>query len=310
MSSLADQYNKLVGRPAQQAFKLEWAAQDYEKAQQSKKKSTVWRMVDTTKGEYMSFGMVVKREGGWKDESAILAATKYCQKADFMGPPWVIRNAMTERNDFLYHSKQFVQDFEQSWGTYTESKAAGGDGAGGDSRGLGDDDNKNKMQGRGSSSSGNGAAKPGMIEPAPKRAKKGSIETKVMTPESNKKDKKEVDKLLAEATKWKSKFIAAMADIQNLDNQIATRTEWEWARNAQQAKDIKDRKIGCETVAATTFVKDLLSMGSAFIKANYDDKTMLTECHKLQADESVERLGRFVKRLKQMHNTAQKSKSP
>jgi hypothetical protein len=316
MTSLSDQYDKCAGRPAQQAFKLAWAKEEYEKMQKTKTHSQTWRMVDTTRGEYMSFGMVVKREGGWKDSSAISAATRYCQKASVMGKPWTVWNSMTERYDYLYISKLFVQDFEQSWSsftTWTKSESsepegtaiasgsgqgqkridAGAGGPAGTSTGSGT---------TGSTAGPNKKHKPEKLEKQSGNENKGG--------DSGKKEKKEVDKLLADATKCKMKFTSALAGIVNLENQIMNNPMWEWARNDQQKKEIGTRKKDVEKFHANAFVKDLLAMDSAYMKANFDEKFVLAECRKLAADESVDRLVRFVSRLKKMHNTAQKSKSP
>ena len=316
MTSLSDQYDKCVGRPAQQAFKLAWAKEEYEKVQKAKTHSQTWRLVDTTRGEYLSFGMLVKREGGWKDSSAISAATRYCQKACVMGKPWTVWNAMTERYDYLYISKLFVQDFEQSWSSFTTwTKSEGSEpdaraNASGSGQGQ-----KRIADGAGEpagTSTGSGTAAstagPSKKQKTNDGAKPSGNENK--GGDSGKKEKKEVDKLLADATKWKMKFTSALAGIVNLENQILHNPMWEWARNDQQSKEINTRKKDVEKFHGNAFVKNLLAMDSAYMKANFDEKFVLAECRKLAADESVDRLVRFVSRLKKMHNTAQKSKSP
>ena len=100
----------LVGREAQAKFRASWAAKEVEKVRTSSSKCTSWSTVDHTHGTYLSFGAIVLKEGGWQDPSAIMAAARYCRKAQLMSGGWQLWNSMTDRFDFLYIEKSFSQD--------------------------------------------------------------------------------------------------------------------------------------------------------------------------------------------------------
>jgi len=109
--ALADEYKSVVGTAAKAAFRAQWAKNEADRVISSKTHAQCWSVVDSTKGEYLPFGMIVQREGGWCDPTAIEAASRYARKCQMMGKPWTQFNSMTDRVDYLYLSKFFLQDF-------------------------------------------------------------------------------------------------------------------------------------------------------------------------------------------------------
>ena len=105
-----EQYKALCGREAQTKFRADWAAREVVKAKKFNTVTTSWSTVDVTKGEYVPFGVIVQREGGWEDVTAIAAAARYVRKAQLMAGAWVVYNNMTDRHDYLYLRKGFCQD--------------------------------------------------------------------------------------------------------------------------------------------------------------------------------------------------------
>jgi len=303
MTDLADEYKKCVGRAAQQSFKLSWARKMVEKERQKREQQT-WSMVDVTRGEYLSFGAIVLREGGWEDVHALRAAYKYVSKCAIMGSPWRLWNAMTEREDWLYMSKSWASSFEQSWTSFTTYvDAAEGDAPSG------------AVPSGGGGGSGGGDAS--VAEVGAKVVKAASVDgvsprkPEASPTEKGKKQRPEVDYALADAGKWKVKYTQTMSSIAHLKDLIEMGAEWSWAKTEVTTQEINEReKSAQQVVTGSRFVKDLLSMDIAFLKSTYEPATILAEVRSLRGDDAVDRLQRLIRRLKQMHSAAQKSASP
>ena len=64
---------------------------------------------DVTVGTWLAFGPIVRKECGWRDPHAVLAAVNYVTKCFAMAADgWVSWSNMTERVEFFYMRKRKI----------------------------------------------------------------------------------------------------------------------------------------------------------------------------------------------------------
>ena len=108
-------YNENRKFDNKRAFRLEWAKQKLKGLENAKSHSRSFERIETEKGTYYGFGRIVVEEGGWNDPAAIKAATRYVSKCLVMGGAWTDENPMTERTEFLYVKRHFIDEFRDKW---------------------------------------------------------------------------------------------------------------------------------------------------------------------------------------------------
>ena len=103
---------------AKQAYRKEWAKVRLQEVQQKKEYVESYQRVDSSTGTYVPFFILWKREGGAKDPGALAASVRHAKKALRMGPPWVTKNRMTERIEFLHLERSVAETFSKCWSMY------------------------------------------------------------------------------------------------------------------------------------------------------------------------------------------------
>lgn len=106
---------------AKQAFRKEWAKQMHTTVVKKSEKEKSWRTIDSNKGSYEPFAIIVQREGG--GPSGLEAARNYVSACVRMAGPWISRNPMTKRDEYLYLKRCFVEEFSECWRQY-ESRSS------------------------------------------------------------------------------------------------------------------------------------------------------------------------------------------
>ena len=199
------------------AFRLEWARSQYAQLQEKKQYSRAYQRIDTTKGRYLPFARIVAEEGA--DAAALKAALKYCSKSARMGGRWVSFNAMTERWEYLYVSREFVQNFKESWTMYrTQIK-----------EGCQPPPAKNQEK-----KTEKETEKTDVEESASKRFKRQPSTVGGTTPDEQKKQKSALDVALSKYPRVKTDYGVALTKA----GEIVTAVEsgdikWRWANNAE-----------------------------------------------------------------------------
>ena len=106
---------KLKGHDEKNKFRIAWAQQKLKDLKKEISQRKSFTKLDVEVGKYLPFSLIVKKEGGWKDKAAVIAAMKYVTKAIAMGGKWTEYNDMTERVDFFYVRKSKKEIFQKSW---------------------------------------------------------------------------------------------------------------------------------------------------------------------------------------------------
>ncbi len=114
------EYQLCVSREEKRKFRENWAKEKYKDHVVKKNKEESFDTVDTTKGEYLTFGAIVVALGGWGWQPAIDGAKKLCMKCCRLGGQWVDHDDFTEMPMFLKLSKQHTDIFRRKWSQYEE----------------------------------------------------------------------------------------------------------------------------------------------------------------------------------------------
>ena len=110
---------KAMGRPAQEKFRKEWAAQEFEKVQRKNEHCQSWKIVRSDDGEYVTFEKLIMKFGRHDSAVAIDAAMKYAAKCKLMSGNWIDYDVMAELCLYLHFTRKFRSVFSSSWSAYT-----------------------------------------------------------------------------------------------------------------------------------------------------------------------------------------------
>ena len=111
-------------------FKLKWAKRELNRLQTKIDKgwssTQEWQRVDTSKGEYLTYGAIAEKYGILADrERALHHAMNYCSKAAKLAGEWCFLEAMSEAPMFLFMKWEFKEDFRKAWSIFSQSKSSG-----------------------------------------------------------------------------------------------------------------------------------------------------------------------------------------
>ena len=109
-------------RRKQDNFRKEWAEGNYAECVKEKEKMQSWKKVDVLKGRYRVFEKLVMEFGHHTSVTALKSAVKYAAKCKLMGKPWVEWDSMPEANIYLFISREYIQEFIQSWSEWCKFK--------------------------------------------------------------------------------------------------------------------------------------------------------------------------------------------
>ena len=120
---LGDAYKQCERTAAKEAFRQQWAAQQYNKESQLRLYTEEHKLVDTSKGQYLPFAVLAEREGLTVDlVGALRAATCIATRCAQLGGNWVQRNPFTDRLEFLRLERQHHDVFTKAWSLMTKSR--------------------------------------------------------------------------------------------------------------------------------------------------------------------------------------------
>ena len=114
------EYHALKGKhDLLEAFRLEWAEKKLAASEKSREHVKALSKKAEMVGVHLPIGVIVRKEGGWKDESAVRAAVTRVLKCIALAGKYVKWNGMTERWEF-WLSRDFVSDsLEKLWAEKT-----------------------------------------------------------------------------------------------------------------------------------------------------------------------------------------------
>ncbi len=189
--------------------------------------------VDTTKGQYLNFGMLCAEHGmQYNASTAIAAAYRWAQKCTQMGGKWVRFCKMSEELQYLFLRHEHVDQMVKAWTVHEEegiqqgksSRGSLEDVKEGDTAGdkqaaetlqaLEDQEPKPKAKARRCSTKGEEQDEP---KPKAKAKPTGGFD---------------IEKQLKSATKLKTQYLAATSAANALVALVqGGGEEWQWARN-------------------------------------------------------------------------------
>ena len=105
-------------RAAKAAMRLEWCNDTLKAHMIRRSYGKSFKRVDIKKGTYKPFSRWVQDQGG--DQEAVNGCIKGAIKLFKMGAPWVRRNPVTERVEFLDLECGFEEVMEENWSRYEE----------------------------------------------------------------------------------------------------------------------------------------------------------------------------------------------
>ena len=97
-------------------LRKQWAEGRYQTMVRERTKTKSWELLDTTRGKYIPFAVIVDSEGGSSKvpkafESATIAAENYIRKRIAMGGKRCRWNPLTERQEYLYAQTEHAETF-------------------------------------------------------------------------------------------------------------------------------------------------------------------------------------------------------
>ena len=116
-----DNYLTLKREEAKE-FRLKWLERKMATFREKKVFKKSWQRIDTTKGEYLPLGAIIREEGGWSDKAAARGSISLVQKCMTIGEPWYMKSPQTGRINYLHLSFSFTEEFNQSWMQFKEEQ--------------------------------------------------------------------------------------------------------------------------------------------------------------------------------------------
>ena len=122
-TSKGDLYHK-QGNEEKKAFRLKWANERMEEETRKHTHLHAYQTIDGDDGEYLPFGAIVIKEGGWNDVHAVEGTKNLVSQALAMGGQWLRRNPQTKRLEFLHLRKTKKSLMTEKWSMFVESRPA------------------------------------------------------------------------------------------------------------------------------------------------------------------------------------------
>lgn len=202
---------------AKAEFRKRWAEGRYRERIIGKKQTERWQKIDTSRGVYHPFIVIVELEGGRSPvegavQMAIDAARSYCEKCIAMAGPWIRTNTMTGREEFLYLKKEVMEQFTECWETYEANEE------------LWERDGKEHTIKNGSAASPPPNATPKAKNKAKAKGEKNEV----------KKDAKEItpfDAALKDATTLRKDMLFVQSQCHTIASLAKAQEDWAWAIN-------------------------------------------------------------------------------
>jgi hypothetical protein len=113
-------YSKIANRDEKRLFRESWAKKKFESSLQGKRFEQEYQTIDTTLGEYLTFGAVVIKYGGWHWAPAVAGAKKTAAKCTLLGGKWSMKDEFSAMHMFLVLQKGHGDIFMKKWLEFEE----------------------------------------------------------------------------------------------------------------------------------------------------------------------------------------------
>lgn len=207
-SELHKKYNECTNNAQRNEFRLSWAKSKYESVTKGKSYKESYNRISAEHGTYLPFYKVWEQEGF--DHSGLEAAVRHCQKCLRMGGPWLQKNPLTERIEFLHYRRSLSDIMSKSWAVWREEQS--------------DKVAKKEVDPK---------------KPKPEKPKQDKPE-KMDPPRGDN---------LREAQKAKTKYQSTMSLASSLVVSIERCAEWDWANNDKQLGQVRDMMRPLEEIS-------------------------------------------------------------
>jgi hypothetical protein len=272
-SLLHSEYNQIAGREEKRLYRESWAKRKFANMVQGKRFEKEYQTVDTSLGEYIPFGAIVIKYGGWAWAPAIRGAKQTISKCTALGGKWFMTDEFSGLHMFLVLTKGHGDIFSKKWKEFQEeySKSV-----------------LNAVVDKPPDAGAVVGVVPPAVPPTPSKGRKGS-------PGGSGNGKKDLPKVKVEITESDIKEAALLKDALQLKvqmtkhkmaaaaliTQVKSLSEYGWANNPAN--------IGTLEMAITTMEGSLNDFGNDFLFQEV--KTMKLKSGSLWMSE----LERFVK---------------
>jgi hypothetical protein len=286
-------------------FRKEWAKGKYEELKVQRSKSRSWQRVDTSKGIYQPFSVIVKKEGN--DNAAVKAAVNYVAACQKMGGAWQKYNTMTQRVEWLYMKAGMEEIFTESWRLYeeaTQKQAAGiADGSPEDKNNKKAGSADKKAASGGEDAAGGGAGK------GSKRTR-GADDPEKPSPAPEEKRKTErtpFDAAVAAANLSKKNYIAIANKGNIVLGNIEQSDEWVWAKAKHKAL-LSDMMDDMNKLVSSDFAKKFLTIELRDLRQQYRQAELQIELETWTSciDPMVTSMNKLITKILKMHAESMK----
>jgi hypothetical protein len=288
---LSQGYKECTTNTERLAFRNHWAEDRLQVLKETRFKLVTDTKAEIEKGSYFPFDIIVDKEGGPNRPNAVKAAILYCQACIKMSAHWTMFNSMTQRLEYLYMKKSFINTFQTAWRVHQEMTDVKGKtdvsviGAGGSGGGGADTTGEIKLT---------GAQKRKLVKHNGEAGNDGDA--------SEKKAKKPLDSALADARKVKTEYDTVHSNYHTLMSMATTAAEWTTWCSESTLKLVQDA-FGALQRARSNFAGDFWVMEPKDLKSKYSASDLEREA-KVMAHELrllIQILEMEVRSLQGMH---------
>eukprot|EP00974_Lingulodinium_polyedra_P130202 11212948-Lingulodinium_polyedra.AAC.1 len=259
---------KGLSTTAKKEFRKEWAESKLKAMTLKKTHARKYQEIDESCGEYLSFPNLVKACGGAEVQENYRAACNLASKCVLLGGKWISYNHMEERWEFLRMRRCYTERFSQSWSLYQqeteemESTAA-----------LEKQLDNSKEEEAKQPNSSKEVEKP--KSKAKAKAKNGKAKDKGSV--AGGKEKSELDILLVECCKLKTKLSVAKQKAESITRAAMTDPSWHWANRHDQAALIEIKDFMKKACFDEAFDNEFLNMEMSYMRKKYKDAELSTK---------------------------------
>lgn len=112
------QYDNLPSRADKAEFRRSWAQKRFSKFVQTKTFEQGFSVVDSTMGEYVSFGTLVERYGGWGWKPAVDGAKRCALRCTALGGSWIYNDSFSGLRMFLLLRREHNEVMAKKWSEF------------------------------------------------------------------------------------------------------------------------------------------------------------------------------------------------
>ena len=109
------EYDSLKGHTALEKFRLELAELKLACCEKTRDRSQKLSKTEANVGVHLPIGVIMKKEGGWQDPSAVIAGCSRVLKCIALNGKYIKWNQMSERWEFWFSRKYITDSFEKTW---------------------------------------------------------------------------------------------------------------------------------------------------------------------------------------------------